>query len=160
MRLLVIILLNKDCLLIIIIYFFPYYWEDRRTIIQQTIFTLSSKPAMVSIKNLIALSFLGVIATADYSVTIMDVCGDGTSLDATSRTCFCTSNMDTNTIMNMNGGIVKLFTTTDCTGSYDVMGSVEELNDATWVNSISLGPAGSSSFNGVCEYWGQSTGPC
>ncbi|KAF9903596.1 hypothetical protein EC991_003508 [Linnemannia zychae] len=58
------------------------------------------------------------------------------------RSCACMKNTQTGTIKGVNGGLIRLFRSTDCTGDYDILGSNSQLNNANWVNSISFGQAG------------------
>ncbi|KAF9934523.1 hypothetical protein FBU30_001664 [Linnemannia zychae] len=57
------------------------------------------------------------------------------------RTCFCVSASQTAYIDGRNGGDVKLFSKSDCTGNYS-NGSRGYTYNAQWVNSISVGPSG------------------
>ncbi|KAJ2958884.1 hypothetical protein NQZ79_g5585 [Umbelopsis isabellina] len=60
------------------------------------------------------------------------------------RTCFCVKNIRTDQIASTNGGTLKLFSSSDCTGNYESVPLHQEISNAEWVNSFSLGPAGSS----------------
>jgi hypothetical protein len=57
------------------------------------------------------------------------------------RQCWCTKDVKTAEIQNSggSGGLVRLFSTDDCT-----------VSNAEWVNSVSLGPSGSSIGPGSC----------
>ncbi|KAG0046622.1 hypothetical protein BGZ83_008229 [Gryganskiella cystojenkinii] len=59
--------------------------------------------------------------------------------DSSQRWCECLSNTQTARIQGENGGVIKLFSSTDCTGNYDTLGSNSEVGNAQWVNSISFG---------------------
>jgi len=83
-----------------------------------------------------------------YTYNIQIGCGYNCCLmpgiyDST-RTCFCVSNIHTEVFANQNGGTLKLFSSSDCTGNYDVVPLHSEISNGEWVNSFSLGPAGSS----------------
>ncbi|KAG0031334.1 hypothetical protein BGZ82_007037 [Podila clonocystis] len=58
------------------------------------------------------------------------------------RTCFCTKNVQTGWIKGNNGGNIRLFSSTDCTGNYATLGSNSRVNNAQWVNSVSWGKSG------------------
>ncbi|KAG0093911.1 hypothetical protein BGZ93_008781 [Podila epicladia] len=61
------------------------------------------------------------------------------------RTCFCTKNVQTGWIKGNNGGDIKLFSSNDCTGNFQTLGTNERVNNAQWVNSVSFGKSGISS---------------
>ncbi|KAF9121838.1 hypothetical protein BG015_005716, partial [Linnemannia schmuckeri] len=58
------------------------------------------------------------------------------------RLCVCLSKTQTYRIQTDNAGDVKLFGSTDCTGSYGTMGSTTNIYNAQWVNSVSWGKKG------------------
>ena len=66
------------------------------------------------------------------------------------RVCQCFSGTQTNKLKNTSGGTVKAFSTTDCTGNYDTIAVGSTISNAQWVNSVSLGPAGTSYQVGTC----------
>jgi hypothetical protein len=68
------------------------------------------------------------------------------------RQCWCTKDVKTAEIQNSggSGGLVRLFSTDDCTGNYETMSADQTVSNAEWVNSVSLGPSGSSIGPGSC----------
>ncbi|KAG0238979.1 Peptidyl-prolyl isomerase cwc27 [Actinomortierella wolfii] len=58
------------------------------------------------------------------------------------RTCLCVKNTQTGYLKGYNGGDIKLFSTTDCTGNFQKVGSNSEVKNIQWVNSISYGKPG------------------
>ncbi|KAG0332614.1 hypothetical protein BG004_001168 [Podila humilis] len=70
------------------------------------------------------------------------------------RACVCLKNTQTNSITTTNGGVVRLFASNDCTGSYSTIGSNFELRPAHWVNSASWGKGGIPSTGPYgCPNW-------
>ncbi|KAJ2956750.1 hypothetical protein NQZ79_g7411 [Umbelopsis isabellina] len=68
-----------------------------------------------------------------------------------SRKCLCLKGTTTWQIGQSTGaGTVKMFSTTDCTGNYEVVPTNSYISNAQWVNSISYGPSGSSAMYGDC----------
>lgn len=70
------------------------------------------------------------------------------------RYCFCLKDTQTARIRGENGGDVKLFSTSDCTGNYANGNKVTD--NAQWVNSVSLGASGISSTWGAgrsCKWY-------
>jgi hypothetical protein len=68
------------------------------------------------------------------------------------RKCLCLQGTTTSQIGQSTGsGSVKVFSTTDCTGNYEVIPENSYINNAQWVNSISYGPGGSSVMYGNCH---------
>ncbi|KAJ2963015.1 hypothetical protein NQZ79_g1933 [Umbelopsis isabellina] len=65
-----------------------------------------------------------------------------------SRICVCVRNVNTHTIYSMESASTKVFSSSDCTGNYDVIKS--SLSNGEWVNSISFGPKGSSKAPTSC----------
>ena len=66
------------------------------------------------------------------------------------RICQCLSGTQTNKIENTAGGLVRVFSTTDCTGNYDTIAAGSTISNAQWVNSVSFGPSGTSYVVGNC----------
>ncbi|KAF9162435.1 hypothetical protein BGX20_001725 [Mortierella sp. AD010] len=62
------------------------------------------------------------------------------------RFCVCLETTQTATIKNTNGGVMKLFSTDDCTGNYAVLSKRSTRSNAQWVNSVSVGVDGIPSF--------------
>ncbi|KAK3804847.1 MAG: hypothetical protein J3Q66DRAFT_361647 [Benniella sp.] len=58
------------------------------------------------------------------------------------RICFCTKNVQTGWIKGNNGGDIKLFSSTDCRGEFQSIGSNSRVDNAQWVNSVSFGKSG------------------
>ncbi|KAG0013087.1 hypothetical protein BGZ82_002303 [Podila clonocystis] len=61
------------------------------------------------------------------------------------RFCACVKNTQTGFIKGVNGGDIKLFSTSDCTGNYQTLGSNSEAKNTQWVNSFSYGKSGIAS---------------
>ncbi|KAG0332615.1 hypothetical protein BG004_001169 [Podila humilis] len=70
------------------------------------------------------------------------------------RQCVCLKNTQTNSITTNNGGVVRLFRSNDCTGSYTTINPNFQLKPAHWVNSVSWGKGNIPSVgpNG-CKNW-------
>ncbi|ORZ20884.1 hypothetical protein BCR41DRAFT_350457 [Lobosporangium transversale] len=98
---------------------------------------------------LLALCAAGALAQGDYNVDIIDNEGRMETLFDSfgHRPCYCLKKTQTATIYNREGGNVKLFSTTDCTGSYSTLGLGKPQYNAYWVNSMSFGKAGIPSRN-------------
>lgn len=104
----------------------------------------------LQILNLALIPFL-LVSTADaYTVLIRNNQGWQKPFNTDGRECYCLKNTQTNYIHNWQGGIVKLFSSTDCTGNYDTLGSDKILQPAYWVNSMSLGREGKSTGPFYC----------
>ncbi|GJJ72083.1 hypothetical protein EMPS_04440 [Entomortierella parvispora] len=58
------------------------------------------------------------------------------------RFCVCLETTQTAKIKNTDGGVVKLFSTNDCTGNFAVLGAGATRTNAQWVNSASVGQDG------------------
>jgi len=88
------------------------------------------------------------IAGAPYVVVITNKAGKqevlGENGDNT-RVCWCLKNTQTASITGSNGGLIRAFSTSDCTGNYDTIGTNSNINNAEWVNSISFGASGAAS---------------
>ncbi|KAF9998097.1 hypothetical protein BGZ79_008228, partial [Entomortierella chlamydospora] len=71
------------------------------------------------------------------------------------RICQCVKNTQTGSITGQNGGDIKLFSSTDCTGNYETLGSNSVAKDTQWVNSLSFGASNiaSSVDAGYCPNW-------
>ncbi|KAF9909928.1 hypothetical protein EC991_007731 [Linnemannia zychae] len=71
------------------------------------------------------------------------------------RDCICVRNTQTGFIKGLKGGTIKLFSTSDCTGNSQNLGSNAEIGNTQWVNSFSFGLSGhpSSDPNGYCPNW-------
>jgi hypothetical protein len=81
---------------------------------------------------------------AYYEINVWNNAGKRISLyeDPGYRTCICLKNTQSAKILNKDGGDVKLFSTTDCTGNFSQLGLGKTQNNAQWVNSLSLGKSG------------------
>ncbi|KAK5797251.1 hypothetical protein F5H01DRAFT_358962 [Linnemannia elongata] len=62
------------------------------------------------------------------------------------RECFCVKNTQTARIYNRDGGDVKLFSTSDCTGNFVRLDITETQKNTEWVNSFSMGKANIASI--------------
>ncbi|CAO3607024.1 unnamed protein product [Cunninghamella echinulata] len=67
---------------------------------------------------------------------------------STKRVCACMSGTRTEKINYDESGILKLFSTKDCTGNYQQVYKGQSVKNAMWVNSISFGPSGTSVMDG------------
>ncbi|GJJ76050.1 hypothetical protein EMPS_08409 [Entomortierella parvispora] len=96
------------------------------------------------------------MVAAEYAVQIANNNGSKslklTAPDGT-RPCICLASTQTATIKGINGGNIKVFSSVDCTGNYQTIGSNSAISNAQWVNSISFGASGSSSGPGSCPNW-------
>lgn len=100
---------------------------------------------------LIALSIHAVFA--DYTVNFYNDAGTEGYVESScaKRICRCFEGTQTAKIVNTNGGTVKAFSTTDCTGNYDTIAAGSSISNAQWVNSVSFGPSGTSYVQGTCN---------
>ncbi|KAG0046671.1 hypothetical protein BGZ83_008124 [Gryganskiella cystojenkinii] len=98
----------------------------------------------------------GSASAYGYELVVKNNAGVGKtfSLVPGDRYCYCLRNTQTNTITGKNGGDIKLFSKSDCTGNFATLGSNSQQNNAQWVNSVSFGesgiPSGSSDY---CPNW-------
>ncbi|OAQ27684.1 hypothetical protein K457DRAFT_21018 [Linnemannia elongata AG-77] len=82
----------------------------------------------------LASSGLARIYNNDGSLTRVLVAG------SQQRVCYCLKNTQTGTIQAFDGeNHIRLFTSNDCTGSFGVLEDSGKINNAQWVNSLSLG---------------------
>ncbi|KAG0239521.1 hypothetical protein BGW41_007628 [Actinomortierella wolfii] len=58
------------------------------------------------------------------------------------RHCVCLKYSQTAKITNIDAGVMKLFSTTDCTGNFAVLKKGSTRSNAQWVNSASVGVDG------------------
>ncbi|KAG0234615.1 hypothetical protein BGW42_006366 [Actinomortierella wolfii] len=58
------------------------------------------------------------------------------------RLCICLKNSQTAKITNIDAGVMKLFSTTDCTGNFAVLKKGSTRSNAQWVMSASVGVDG------------------
>jgi hypothetical protein len=84
-----------------------------------------------------ATNYIHIYNDAGTETTIYDGCNE--------RVCVCLENTQSAKICGDNGGTIKLFSSTDCSGSYGTLGSNSCTTGAQWVNSISFGPGTGSS---------------
>lgn len=95
------------------------------------------------VKSLFLLTaFLTSSAFANYYVAIWNNARKSTELMVTRdrRSCVCLKNTQTFRIMNFSHSDVKVFSSTDCTGNYDIV--TTDIYNAQWVNSMSFGRSG------------------
>ncbi|KAF9273044.1 hypothetical protein BGZ68_001876 [Mortierella alpina] len=101
------------------------------------------------LKAIVLLSFCVIVALAQntYYLSIYSNTGarKGFYIYEGYRKCACLKNTQTNKIENEDGGDVKLFSTSDCTGNYVQMKNGATQSNAQWVNSMSYGSSGMSS---------------
>ncbi|KAK3814563.1 MAG: hypothetical protein JOS17DRAFT_760787 [Linnemannia elongata] len=95
------------------------------------------------------------IVYAEYQVQICDnTCNRKHTFKTTNiRPCICLASTQTGTIGGINGGDIKVFASTDCTGNYQQLKPNQGISNAQWVNSVSFGPSGSSLSPGTCPDW-------
>ncbi|KAF9919114.1 hypothetical protein FBU30_011168 [Linnemannia zychae] len=102
-------------------------------------------------KNILLLSGLltiGALAQT-WSFDISNNAGQRASTGPISgykRFCLCLKTSQTAQIHNTNGGVMKLFSTDDCTGNFAVLSLGSTRSNAQWVNSASVGIDGVPSF--------------
>ncbi|KAF9952058.1 hypothetical protein BGZ70_000750 [Mortierella alpina] len=115
-------------------------------------------------KSAILLSaFCAQIAFALYAVEIKNTSGSKAFTFKASdnyRYCICVRNTQTGSIEGKNGGNIKIFTSSDCTGSFQTVGSNQKVSNTQWVNSFSYGEPGipSGGPGGYCPNYYVSTG--
>ncbi|KAF9896597.1 hypothetical protein BX616_007141 [Lobosporangium transversale] len=93
---------------------------------------------------LLALCAAGALAQGDYHVDITNSAGWTRTFYEYSgyRACYCLINTQTAKIYNRDVGDVKLFSSTDCTGSYTPLAKGKTQYNAQWVDSMSFGKSG------------------
>ncbi|KAF9538290.1 hypothetical protein EC957_006938 [Mortierella hygrophila] len=85
----------------------------------------------------------GVLALGDWQFQITNNAGKTVTVPvAGKRTCICLTTSQTAKIKNTNGGVMKLFSTADCTGNFSVLSKGATRSNAQWVNSASVGQDG------------------
>ncbi|KAG0294843.1 hypothetical protein BGZ97_004961 [Linnemannia gamsii] len=99
-------------------------------------------------KSLLLLLGLGSSAFAARSVIVRS--NDGNQhfqfwLNDVDRYCYCVRDTQTGSIEGVNGGVIRLFSSSDCTGNYQTIGSDERIYNTQWVNSFSYGAGGIAS---------------
>ncbi|KAF9176420.1 hypothetical protein BGZ51_000695 [Haplosporangium sp. Z 767] len=58
------------------------------------------------------------------------------------RICYCVKNTQTGTIRTFKDNNARLFSSSDCTGNFRAVKDYSVIENAQWVNSISVGKAG------------------
>ncbi|KAG0317132.1 hypothetical protein BG000_004638, partial [Podila horticola] len=53
------------------------------------------------------------------------------------RACWCLKNTQAGSITGVQGGNIKMFSTTDCSGNYRTLGNSSKASSTQWVNSLS-----------------------
>ncbi|KAF9301501.1 hypothetical protein BGZ74_006638 [Mortierella antarctica] len=111
-------------------------------------------------KTLILLSALctSALAAAPYHVDIRNNSGSKKfrfTMYTEERSCWCVKNVQTGSITGVNGGKIKLFSTTDCSGNYQTLEGNSKVSNTQWVNSFSYGVANvpSQERPGYCPDW-------
>ncbi|KAG0372656.1 hypothetical protein BGX24_012755 [Mortierella sp. AD032] len=99
-------------------------------------------------KSLLLLLGLGSSAFAARSVIVRS--NDGSKkfqfwLNDVDRYCYCVRDTQTGSVEGVNGGVIRLFSTSDCTGNFQTIGSNEKIYNTQWVNSFSYGAGGIAS---------------
>ncbi|ORX52829.1 hypothetical protein DM01DRAFT_1408152 [Hesseltinella vesiculosa] len=98
-----------------------------------------------------------------YQFTVTNQAGKSVQLynNCNARLCACLANTQSHTICGNNGGTIKVFSTSDCSGNFATVASNGCINNAEWVNSISTGPAtGSSTMCGKCVNFFTTSSTC
>ncbi|KAF9103751.1 hypothetical protein BGX27_010392 [Mortierella sp. AM989] len=91
---------------------------------------------------LLVLCAIGALAQT-WTIEVTNNAGRKVSVDiAGRRHCICLKNSQTAKIKNTNGGVMKLFSTSDCTGNFAELAKGSTRSNAQWVNSASVGLAG------------------
>ncbi|KAF9096609.1 hypothetical protein BGX29_008517 [Mortierella sp. GBA35] len=110
-------------------------------------------------KTLVLLLALSSSAFASYYADIRNNDGSKafrfTVVAPSSRACWCVRNTQTGSIKGVNGGNIKLFSSSDCTGNYQTIESNGIAKNTQWVNSFSMGASGvpSDGPDGHCPNW-------
>ncbi|KAI8065868.1 hypothetical protein BC940DRAFT_303064 [Gongronella butleri] len=67
------------------------------------------------------------------------------------RVCVCMRDVTTYSLeKGASAGTLKAFASHDCSGAYSTIANGQVMKNAQWVNSISHGPSGASSWDGTC----------
>ncbi|KAF9142292.1 hypothetical protein BG015_000986 [Linnemannia schmuckeri] len=83
------------------------------------------------------------MALGDWQFVVTNNAGRSVEVPvAGKRHCVCLENSQTAKIKNTNGGVMKLFSTDNCTGNYAVLSKGATRSNAQWVNSASVGQDG------------------
>ncbi|CAO3566510.1 unnamed protein product [Mortierella alpina] len=108
---------------------------------KQLILTSEIKSAMF--KSAILLSALcAQVAFALYVVEIKNTSGSQAftfKANDNYRYCICVRNTQTGSIEGKNGGNIKIFSSSDCTGSFQTVDPSQKVTNTQWVNSFSYG---------------------
>ncbi|KAF9925336.1 hypothetical protein FBU30_004926 [Linnemannia zychae] len=92
---------------------------------------------------LLALCTVSAFAQTLWNFEVTNLAGKTQRVDvAGKRHCVCLAHTQTYKLKNTNGGVMKLFKTDDCTGSYGVLAKGSTITNAQWVNSASVGQDG------------------
>ncbi|KAK5797252.1 hypothetical protein F5H01DRAFT_123894 [Linnemannia elongata] len=97
------------------------------------------------LKSALVLALFAAIPFAQaYEINVWNDAGKKISLfeDPGFRTCICLKNTQSAKIYNKDGGDVKLFSTSDCTGNFSPLVVGKTQSNAQWVNSLSIGKSG------------------
>ncbi|KAF9934522.1 hypothetical protein FBU30_001663 [Linnemannia zychae] len=110
-------------------------------------------------KILLLLSTLIAVQAANVETYIYLKNNDGSretyfNTPGGARYCYCISQTQTAQINGIEGGDVKLFSTSDCTGNY-ANGSGKITYNAQWINSVSFGVSGipSDLHYPICKWY-------
>lgn len=95
---------------------------------------------------ILASALLAQIVLAEYTVELKNNAGTAVYIHSNDnqRTCYCLTNTQTASIRDINGGSIRVFSKSDCTGNYGTTTN-GVVDNAQWVNSISFGKGGISS---------------
>ncbi|KAG0046280.1 hypothetical protein BGZ83_008538 [Gryganskiella cystojenkinii] len=105
-------------------------------------------------KSILALLSSAVLASVSYAAATYTILVQNNGLvkgqylfeyGVNTRICWCLKNTQTAAITGINGGNIKVFSTSDCTGNFATISPNGVLNNAQWVNSVSFGASGVSS---------------
>ncbi|KAG9061995.1 hypothetical protein KI688_006714 [Linnemannia hyalina] len=99
------------------------------------------KPSVLLLLVLATLN--GALALGDWQFRVYNNAGKTVEVPVIGkRHCVCLETSQTAKIKNTNGGVMKLFSTDDCTGNFAVLSKGATRSNAQWVNSASVGKDG------------------
>ncbi|ORX46493.1 hypothetical protein DM01DRAFT_312426 [Hesseltinella vesiculosa] len=102
----------------------------------------------------LAVLFAVMVVTAQAYYYHIDVFDDkhhtSNDLETANRACFCLKSRS-DRIRNKDGGTVRVFKSSDCTGTYASISKGHTISNAVWVNSVSFGPKGTSHYKALLD---------
>ncbi|KAG0275478.1 hypothetical protein BGZ96_003771 [Linnemannia gamsii] len=85
----------------------------------------------------------GALALGDWQFVVTNNAGKSVEVPvAGQRHCVCLETTQTSKIKNTNGGVMRLFSKSDCTGEFSGLAKGSTRTNAQWVNSVSVGKDG------------------